>query len=267
MRIIRATALLTAVRKGLAFAGTSVGMEVVCDNCGDVTEKKPCRVERSEHDFCSRGCSDEYQKVQFQGEGGPNYRGGGEYTCKVCGETKQTTPSKADERKYCSQECMAEDYKQRESGEGNPMWNGGLDEITCEWCGETAEFVPAEAEVRRFCSARCYKDWLSEDRAGEAWMGEDNPAYVDGRSRDRRYGPNWSRSREKALDRDDHECLMCGSESDLNVHHKKPIHTFDKDRHEWWKEANALKNLITLCRSCHMKVHQHPGEYLFDYIG
>lgn len=242
-------------------------MEVICDNCGDVTEKKPCRVERSEHDFCSRECSDEYQKIQFQGEGGPNYKGGGTFTCKNCGDTVETTPSEAESRKYCSQECMAEGFKGRMTGEDNPMWNGGLDEIECEWCGTTAEFVPAEAEVRRFCSDSCYKSWLSEDRTGEAWVGEDNPAWSGGQERHRFYGPNWEEQREAALERDGYECLLCDSGDDLNVHHKTPIRNFDRSMDGWHRRANALDNLVTLCRSCHMKVHGNPEEYLAELIG
>jgi hypothetical protein len=242
-------------------------MEVVCDNCGEVTEKKPCRVERSEHDFCSRECSDEYQEIQFSGENNPNHSGSETYTCTTCGETKETTPSNARSRKYCSEECMAEDYRERYSGKGNPMWNGGLEEITCEWCGDTAEFVPAEAEVRRFCSESCYKSWLSEDRQGEAWVGEDNPAWQGGQERHRFYGPNWEEQREAALERDDYECVMCAAGDDLNVHHKVPLRNFDRDRDGWWRRANELDNLLTLCRSCHSEVHGNPEKHLFDYIG
>lgn len=241
--------------------------EVECDNCGEMTYKKPSRIERSEHDFCSRECSDEYQEIQFQGEGGPNYRGGGEYTCEVCGTTVETTPSEAESRTYCSQDCMAEAQSEMYSGEGNPMWNGGLEEITCEWCGEAAEFVPAEAEVRRFCSDDCYKKWLSEEMKGEKWMGEDNPSWAGGQERHRYYGPNWEEQREKALDRDGHECLICGSTDDLHVHHKTPIRQFDRETDRWYKLANALDNLVTLCNSCHKTVHTNVAEYFGDYIG
>lgn len=244
-----------------------MGVIVTCDNCGEETEKKPCRVERSEYDFCSRECSDEHQSQQFSGEGNPNHRGGGTYTCQYCGEVNETTPSDAERANYCDKECMAADYSEKMSGDGNPMWNGGFDEITCEWCGETAEFVPAEAEVRRFCSARCYKDWLSEERAGDAWIGEDNPGWKGGVTRDARYGRNWKQQRKKALERDGYECLLCGTSEDLNVHHKTPIRTFDKSTDGWWRLANDLDNLITLCRSCHKKVHANAAEYFGDLIG
>lgn len=242
-------------------------VEVECDNCGEVTEKKPCRVERSEYDFCSRECSDEFQSEQFAGDGNPNYQGGGTYTCAYCGTVNETTPSKAARANYCDSECMRKDFSDRYSGDGNPMWDGGLDEITCEWCGDTAEFVPAEAAVRRFCCARCYKDWLSEERSGEAWMGEDNPSWAGGQERDRYYGPNWDEQREKALERDGHECYRCGSTETLNVHHKVPMRNFDRDRPRWYERANELANLVTLCATCHRTVHGNPEDYLGDLIG
>lgn len=242
-------------------------MEVVCDNCGKTTNKKPCRVERSEHDFCSQECHNSFQSKQFAGEDNPNYRGGGEFTCLYCGEVNETTPSNAEKSVYCDQECMAEHFKDRYSGENNPSWNGGLEKIECEWCGDTAEFTPAEAAVRRFCCARCYKDWLSDDRQGKAWVGEDNPAWQGGQERHRFYGPNWEEQRSAALERDGHECSICGDGEMLDVHHKVPMRQFNRERDGWYVEANDLKNLVTLCRSCHMTVHGNPEEHLFDYIG
>jgi hypothetical protein len=70
-----------------------------------------------------------------------------------------------------------------------------------------------------------------------------------------RYGPNWPQQRERALDRDDHECQDCGRtdaehrEQDsggLHVHHVTKLREFEDT-----SEANRLSNLVTLCRSCH----------------
>lgn len=244
-----------------------MGVEVTCDNCGDITEKKPSRVERSEHHFCSRECSDNFQSEQFAGEDNPNWQGGGEIVCIVCGDTYETTPSTADGRKYCSSECMAVDYQGRFSGEDNPSWDGGKVAVECEWCGDENEYVPARAEHRRFCSDDCYKSYLSEELRGERWAGEDNPAWSGGQERDRYYGPNWDEQRERTLERDGHECLICGSGENLHVHHKTPIRNYNRDTDRWYELANALDNLVTLCGSCHMKVHGNIEEYFYDYIG
>ncbi|MFP4117234.1 MAG: HNH endonuclease [Salinivenus sp.] len=241
--------------------------EIPCDNCGELTYKKPCRIERSEYDFCSLECHNQFQKGLRTGEDSPTYTERVTYTCEYCGGENEATPSEAEDRVYCDEDCMAKDFQERYSGQGNPSWNGGKVEVECEWCGSVDEYVPARAEVRRFCSDECYKDWLSEHRQGDAWVGEDNPSWAGGQERNRFYGPNWEHQRQRALERDDHECMLCRSTQHLVVHHKKPMRNFDRDKPRWWERANQLDNLITLCRSCHRTVHANPEDYLFDFIG
>lgn len=90
-------------------------------------------------------------------------------------------------------------------------------------------------------------------------------AYADGRLRGEGhpnwkggipdyYGENWPEQREKALERDDYECVICGrGEADLgqepDVHHIIPIREFDNPA-----EANYLSNLVTLCKKHHLQV-------------
>jgi 5-methylcytosine-specific restriction endonuclease McrA len=76
----------------------------------------------------------------------------------------------------------------------------------------------------------------------------------------RTYGPNWSKQRQKCLERDGRECRVCGtSATDLDrepaVHHITPRRQFDEGN---WREMNSLSNLITLCPSCH---GTHEGKF------
>lgn len=48
----------------------------------------------------------------------------------------------------------------------------------------------------------------------------------------------------------DKQCICCGNENDLIVHH------FNKN-----KEDNELKNLVTLCRSCHATLHNKDRDF------
>lgn len=48
--------------------------------------------------------------------------------------------------------------------------------------------------------------------------------------------------RNKILDRDKHQCRLCGSNKDLEVHHMKTLKNGGK---------SASTNLITLCANCH----------------
>lgn len=94
---------------------------------------------------------------------------------------------------------------------------------------------------------------LSEARLMASLKGKVNgpahPRWVGGRFPYR--GPNWLEQRRKCLKRDGYMCQRppCDSE-DVDVHHLLPFRYFGLER---YNEANALSNLITLCRSHHMK--------------
>ncbi|MFO7943947.1 MAG: DEAD/DEAH box helicase [Anaerolineales bacterium] len=65
------------------------------------------------------------------------------------------------------------------------------------------------------------------------------------------YGPDWDSIRSLVLDRDQRKCQSCGKiweDSQLHIHHKKPLRSFQTD-----KDANRLENLITLCPRCHQR--------------
>ena len=63
-------------------------------------------------------------------------------------------------------------------------------------------------------------------------------------------GKDWGRLRRLILERDNHTCQSCGKYKAprLSVHHII----------EWREEEdNSLTNLITLCNSCHKKLHSY----------
>ena len=60
--------------------------------------------------------------------------------------------------------------------------------------------------------------------------------------------PRWLELRLKALDRDGWKCPSCKSTEDLNVHHVRYV-----PRGRIWD--SPLKDLVTLCKSCHKSVH------------
>ncbi len=78
--------------------------------------------------------------------------------------------------------------------------------------------------------------------------GKESRNYIDGRSKflaPARYGDDWEAIRYLVYLRDKSTCQHCGIKgTSLDVHHKIPfLISFD----------NSLDNLITLCRSCHMR--------------
>lgn len=92
--------------------------------------------------------------------------------------------------------------------------------------------------------------------------GSDHPSWEGGY--DNYYGPNWQTQREKALRRDNYQCVDCGITNEehktefgraLTCHHVTPIREFrlQYDEPEWWERSNQLENLVTLCDPHHDK--------------
>ena len=120
------------------------------------------------------------------------------------------------------------------------------EECECDFCGCSFERNPSIVnEGLTFCSNECKYDYRSEN-----WTGEDHHSWKPGRSD---YGTEWRKTRQDVLKRDGYVCQACGAdenglEHSLEVHHIKPLRTFDAV-----DGANKLNNLITLCKSCHRK--------------
>jgi hypothetical protein len=75
--------------------------------------------------------------------------------------------------------------------------------------------------------------YLSSNRAGSTEFDE-----YDG------YPPDWEERKAFCLARDNHRCRICGNSENLHVHHVFPVS---------YSSNHTIQNLITLCRSCHMK--------------
>lgn len=59
---------------------------------------------------------------------------------------------------------------------------------------------------------------------------------------DERYPENWHKLRFAIFKRDGYQCQKCGSKTNLECHHLRPI---------WAGGSHHPNNLITLCRRCH----------------
>jgi 5-methylcytosine-specific restriction endonuclease McrA len=61
-------------------------------------------------------------------------------------------------------------------------------------------------------------------------------------------GRQWRERRRNILARDNFECVECGSDIDLHIHHIKKVSEFPE-------LVNDPNNLITLCAICHRNIH------------
>jgi 5-methylcytosine-specific restriction endonuclease McrA len=62
--------------------------------------------------------------------------------------------------------------------------------------------------------------------------------------------PHWKRTREAALKRAGHQCALCPSTTDLQVHHR----TYDR------RGCERPEDLIVLCDPCHARHHDKLAE-------
>lgn len=125
----------------------------------------------------------------------------------------------------------------------------------CLQCGNTYTTSIYQIKLRgsNFCSRKCMGEYQSKKL-----LKTGGPNYKGGVSKNNKYyrGQNWDRQRRAALKRDKRQCQICNTQvssrdmHNIGVHHIKPYRFFNQD----WESANALSNLITLCRSHHMKV-------------
>jgi 5-methylcytosine-specific restriction endonuclease McrA len=97
-----------------------------------------------------------------------------------------------------------------------------------------------------FCSQGCRGDWISEN-----WTGVDHPAWMGGHDWD--YGPTWPEKREKALERDGRQCVVCGKGERALGREPDVHHIIRKAAFDDLETAHELANLVTLCRGHHIQ--------------
>lgn len=182
--------------------------------------------------FCSQSCA---QKNRAKAENKPIL------VCKICGKTFQRYRSLKSQ--FCSLACAGKSNAIIQ--QGRILKPNSYVTMECPYCGK--EFTRRKCHVRAGCLAFCSKP-CSHEYHSRRLSGANHPRYIDGKVRER--GDNWHVQRRLAKKRDNRTCQICGSHHKLNVHHIRAYRLFNGD----WQSANELSNLITLCKSCHLKV-------------
>lgn len=129
-------------------------------------------------------------------------------------------------------------------GPSDPRWKRV--EKTCATCGVGFFVKQAHANLRKTCSRKCGDAYRSKHFSGEnahAWKG--------GISKRAKYRNTFKNGVRKEVKERDVVCQGCGSENDLQVHHKNFVRT----------ESDA-DNLILLCASCHATVEKVHASML-----
>lgn len=91
--------------------------------------------------------------------------------------------------------------------------------------------------------------------------GENHPNWKGGIDDSIDYGKKWDIQREKALERDNYKCVVCGRKNKdlkhhLNIHHIKPFRK---------TQNNNLSNLVTLCPKHHSELEHIDSNKVSNY--
>lgn len=233
----------------------NVKIELTCEYC-HVKFLRPAYQKRRKHDFCcpehGYAWRSENKESEFR-----YMRKGTVVHCANCDAELIRPPSRTDnyEKQFCNMKCQGEWISKNAVGENALRWAGGNIKVNCAQCGAELErpMNAIKRSKKHFCDIYCRGDWQSEHQTGEA-----HPLWTGGYKN--YYGPNWSKQRQAARERDNHTCQQCGKTRDevgkeLDVHHIIPFRKFKykAGENDNYLQANQLDNLMTLCPSCHSK--------------
>lgn len=176
-------------------------------------------------------------------------------------------------KRFCSRQCLGVENAKRvneirrppksyadklraanlgkRTGRDNERWVEPV-VLTCDFCGGTYERKPNRAHrpsKYRYCSRQCRNEHRRTQLSGEGapdWVG--GPKTYRGRG--------WRDARMVIVERQRGCCADCGRHvgKSLPVHHIRPFRDFVSA-----EEANAPRNLIGLCQSCHMR-HEYRRD-------
>lgn len=137
------------------------------------------------------------------------------------------------------------------------MWNRRYER--CVSCGRTDRRYMAKGKCS-FCYLADYRtvhaDEIAESK--KAWR-QKNYRYVLSNQRITREQKHFDGKRDAVLKRDGYRCVRCGSKSQVIVHHK------DGNGRGSEKPNNSMRNLETLCRTCHQREHRILDRWSKDF--
>jgi len=229
-------------------------VERVCEICGSRFSVGRSIANKGGGKYCSWNCQHKAHK-RFTRELNPNWKGARTIcTCAACGKEFELTNAaiRHGEGRCCSRKCHGIWRSQALIGEKAGNWKGGPTLGTCLQCGKEIQVRAHRLKDNRdkFCSRECLHTWMGLNHRGEnhhAWKGGRRP-----------YPLEWEYGIKKVIrKRDGFKCIVCQKPEKKRGH---DVHHIDYDK------ANLYPtNLITLCRSCHMKTNTNR-EYWKTYL-
>ena len=199
-----------------------------CKNCGKDIENYDA------HSFCNWNCYMEYRRAHPEEYGQKTKT----YQCAYCGkEGVKRKPSEARNNVYCSRECSNKAQSQALANIKNIDTSNGV-RLQCEFCNSDFFVKPHRAHKARFCSRKCSHDHRANRplviKKPRDIKGSLNPNFRNWSAR--------STARANAIEKMGHQCVICGFDIIVHVHHIVPVAAGG---------SNDIDNLIVLCPNHH----------------
>lgn len=153
------------------------------------------------------------------------------HICPNC--NKEFIPEHTNMQKYCSSECRRKDNYNKNKDK--------IDNQNKEYRLKNIEKVKLKRKERYHANAEEFKE------KSRQWRLKNHERYLNKLNINhdlKRYGGN----KEKVLERDSYKCTKCGNINDLIIHHIDESGQTETPN-------NSMDNLTTLCRPCHLKLH------------
>jgi hypothetical protein len=207
---------------------------VECYYCHNMFEKRLADIKRSKRHFCNKDCHRKWMKECSQRQSRP---------CSQCGIEFQPKDAK---QKFCSHVCAARCNNATRAARGMQP------EGRCFVCG-----TPIRSYLK-YCSECRPKHNMgsllinnTSVTIAEILCDSDYKCALNNRVRE------LARILIKSHNIP-HICSCCGYTLHVEIHHIKPIASFDVD--EKLIAVNNLSNLMLVCRNCHWEVHHGLRE-------
>jgi len=219
-------------------------IERICKTCSRVFYVVPSRLKgRGGGKYCSIKCRGASKKELFRGQKSPLWNSK-KCKCVFCGKEFYRKKSWAERKglKFCSVYCKDKYHSQLMKGHNHPRWKST--NTKCRICGKRFHVKESRLKKARTCSKKCSSEWKSKTQSGE-----NNPAYIDGSSKFP-YPLSFNRDiKEEVRNLFYRKCAICNKPEEEN-NKRLEIHHIDRN-----KENLSLNNLIALCKSCHVGLH------------
>jgi len=133
------------------------------------------------------------------------------------------------------------EHRKIEKGKNSRPYRKTGKTILCQNCKAPFYVKRYRIKSRKFCSKKCFFNFRRGDKH---WNWQNGKSFEP-------YAIDWTETLRRAIrERDKYICKVCGLYG-LDVHHI-----------DYNKKNCELSNLITLCRSCHIKTNNNRGYWI-----